>query len=162
MDRTAYEAMRNIEMEEKRMSRAGEIWECEFSNGTIGEMIVLSDHGSLNTVITLQDEDNGYCDIHVNCKGRMHANSAKLQYSYDKFLTNFIRKLTDEEYAEIMATVAESLGISQQVIEKEVVKEVEVVKEIPCDNIELERTKAQLEVYKGMYEGLLKGLIGHE
>ena len=79
----------------------------------------------------------------------MHANSAKLQYSYDKFLTNFIRKLTDEEYAEIMATVAESLGISQQVIEKEVVKEVEVVKEIPCDNIELERTKAQLEVYKG-------------
>ncbi|MEY8366272.1 hypothetical protein AALA22_11595, partial [Anaerovoracaceae bacterium 41-7] len=70
--------------------------------------------------------------------------------------------LAFEEYAEIMAAVAESLGISQQVIEKEVVKEVEVVKEIPCDNIELERTKAQLEVYKGMYEGLLKGLIGHE
>lgn len=159
LDRTAYEAFRNIEREEKRMSRAGEIWECEFANGSIGNVIVLSDHGNLNTVITLQDEDNGYCDIHVNCKGRVHANSAKLQYSHEKYLTNFIRKLTDEEFNEIMALVAESLGISQ----KEVIKEVEVVKEIPCnDNIELERTKAKLEVYKGMYEKILKGLIGNE
>ncbi|NCE98426.1 hypothetical protein [Emergencia sp. 1XD21-10] len=163
LDRTAYEAFRNIEREEKRMSRAGEIWECEFSNGTIREVIILSDQGSICTVVILQDEDNGYCDIHVNCKGRMHANSAKLQYSYDKYLTNFIRKLTDEEYAEIMALVAESLGISQQVIEKEVIKEVEVVKEIPCgDNIERERIKAQLEVYKGMNERLLKGLFRNE
>lgn len=159
LDSTAYEAIRNIEREGKRMSRAGEIWECEFTNGTIGEVLVLSEHGSLNTVIILMEEDNGYCDIHVNCKGRMHASSAKLQYSYEKYLTKFIKKLTDEEFAEIMATIAESLGISQ----KEVIKEVEVVKEIPCnDNIELERTKAQLEVYKGMYEKILKGLIGNE
>ncbi|WP_425756206.1 hypothetical protein ACPW7J_02105 [Ihubacter sp. rT4E-8] len=163
LDRTAYEALRNIEREGKLMSRVGEIWECEFSSGTIGEVIILSDHGSICTVIVLQSEDNGYCDIHVNCKGIMHGSSAKLQYSYDKYLTNFIRKLTAEEYVETMNAVAESLGIGQQVIEKEVVKEVEVVKEIPSgDNIELERTKAQLEVYKGMYEGLLKGLIGHE
>jgi len=159
VDPTAYKALLEVQKGEPMEMRTGEIWEVTSNNGWVKESIILADHGKVCTILQLIDEDNGHTDIQVNCRGIKFTDSRKLQYCFDNACTGFIRKLSEQEFETIMKKVAASLGIKAQVVE--VVKEVEIVKETEVlpDNLELERTKAQLEVYKGLYEDLLKDVL---
>lgn len=159
-DYTAYKALQNIEREERKMEdKTGEIWGFETNSGIMREAIILKDHGQYSTILPLFDTDNSSCDVTVNCRGQKHTNTGKLQYVFDNKLMNYIRTLATEEFGEIMDKVAASLGIQQKEIIKEVVKE--VPKEVKTTVIEdggeeLARAQAQLEVYKTMYNDLLR------
>lgn len=157
VDPTAYAALTEVQKGENMDNKTGEIWEVTDNKGYVKECIIIADHGSCSTILRLFDEDNGYNDIQVNCRGIKYTDSRKLQYCFDSACTGFIRKLSEQEFETIKTKVAASIGIKAQVVE--VVKEVaEEALQIP-DNLELERTKAQLEVYKGLYEDLLKGVL---
>lgn len=159
VDPTAYKALLEVQKGEPMENRTGELWEVTNNKGYVNECIILADHGKVCTILQLIDEDNGYSDIQVNCRGIKFTDSRKLQYCFDNACTGFIRKLSEQEFEAIMKKVAASLGIKAQVVE--VVKEVEIVKETEAlpDNLELAKVQAQLEVYKGLYEDLLKGVL---
>ena len=157
VDPTAYAALIEVQKGEPMEMKTGELWEVKNNKGWVNECIILADYGKLCTILQLVDEDNGFNDIQVNCRGIKYADSRKLQYCFESACTGFIRKLSEQEFDTIMKKVAASLGIKAQVVE--VVKEIAAeALQIP-DNLELERTKAQLEVYKGLYEDLLKGVL---
>lgn len=159
-DYTAFRALQNIEREEKKMeNKTGEIWGFETNNGIMREAIILKDHGQYSTVLPLFDTDNGSCDVTVNCRGQKFTSTGKMQYVFENRFTLYIRTLTAEEFGEIMDKVAESLGLQRKEVIKEVVKEVpkEVKTTVIADNSEeLARVQAQLEVYKTMYNDLLR------
>lgn len=152
---TAYAALMEVQKGENMDKKTGEIWEVTNNNGFVRECIILADNGGCCTILPLIDEDNGHTDIQVNCRGIKYADSRKLQYTFDNCCTDFVRKLNEQEFNTIMNKVAASLGIQQKVVE--VVKEVEAL--VVPDNLELAKVQAQLEVYKGLYEDLLKGVL---
>ena len=151
-DSTAYQALKNLEKEEKEMeNRTGEIWEIEMVNGTTKEAIVVKDHGGCSNILLLADTDNGHCDIEVVCRGTKYSNSQLMQYCFNSRLTGFVRKLTAAEFKKVRDSIAVTLGFQET---KEIVKE--VVKEVPQNPVELEIAKAKLETYKTMYNDLLQ------
>ena len=82
-------------------------------------------------------------------------------FVFTQNMVQFIRKMTDEEFQEVKSKVAASLGIQTQTVEKIVEVEKVVEKEVgSTSDVELERTKAQLEVYQGLYENLMQQLVG--
>ena len=161
IDSTAMTALRNIEKEGGNMaSRTGEIWDIEMASGDTKEGIIIADHGSICTILLLQEMDNGKGDLVVNCRGEKYTDSRRVQYCTSRKAVQFIRKLTDSELTEIKDKIVKTFGIEP----KKVIKEIPAVaaaqndkaeiKHIP--NMELECTKAQLELYKTMYNDLLK------
>ena len=158
VDPTAYTALLEVQKGENMDKRTGEIWEVQYNNGYVKECIVIADHGSCCTILQLRDDDDkGFCDLEVNCRGIRFADSRKPQYAFDNALVSFVRKLSDQEFDTIKNKVAASLGIKAQVVE--VVKEVAAEALQLPENLELAKVQAQLEVYKGLYEDLLKGVL---
>lgn len=157
VDPTAYKALLEVQRGEKMEKKTGEIWEQETNKGYMREVIVLADHNGCCTILQLIEGENPHCDIKVNCRGEKFTDSKKLQYCFDDSLTSFIRKLSDEEFSTILNKVANSLGIKQKVVE--VVKEVKTETPVANHHLELEKTKALLEEYKGLYSDLLKDVL---
>lgn len=152
-DDTAYRALNKIEREEKEMDRTGEIWEIESAGGKLKEAVVLSDYDGICQVVILTDEWNNHCDIELNCRGRRYGCSRMIQYSFENRIIGFIRSLTDDEFEDIHTKVAEGLGLE---IHEEHCTPAKVE---PIDGdmeLELATAKAQLEVYKNMYNDLLQ------
>ena len=137
-------------------SRTGEIWDIEKMNGETREGIIVADHGSICTILLLQDEDNGKSDIIVNCRGEKYTDSRRVQYCTSSKTVEFVRKLTDVEFSNVKDKITKTFGIEPQKVIKEIPAKIENNKTEPISNMELECTKAQLEVYKTMYNDLLK------
>ena len=150
-DDTAYRALNKIEREEMEMDRTNEIWEIESAGGKIREAIVLSDYDGMCQVIILTDEWNNHCDIELNCRGRRYGCSRMIQYSFDNRIVGYVRSLTDEEIEDIHTKVAAGLGIE---LHEEHYEPVEMIDQ--HIELELATAKAQLEVYKNMYNDLLQ------
>ena len=158
-DPTAYIALNNVQKGEY-MNRTGEVWEVHTGN-LYYKAVVIADNGDIATIIKLVDEDTNNSDF---CIRNKFGCSRMLMFAFTQNMVQFIRKLTDEEFHEVQSKVAISLGIHTKTVEKivEVEKPVELVKivEEHMQEIELIEAKAQLEVYKGLYESLMQQMMG--
>lgn len=166
VDPTAYAALMEVQKGERKMdNKTGELWEITTKEGYNKECIIIADRGSYSTVLCLYDEPRRECDIKVNCRGMKYTSGGMPQYAFDSKITEFIRKLSDQEFEEIMDKVADALGMNRVVevpiLSKLLSQPVAVETEPIYTAVELERTKAQLEVYKGLYENLLKDVLQH-
>lgn len=173
-DFTAFSALRNIEKEERKMNnKTGEIWNIEMSNGNIREALVVKDNGDSCIILLLTDTSNSSCDIEVNCRGRMYTSSKRIQYCFEDKFGNFIRKLTNAEFKDVQVKVADSIGIKPKEVlvgkpsddEHELkkmladTKKRQIILQPQDGNVELERIKAKLEVYKDLYTELLQNTM---
>lgn len=155
-DPTAYIALNNVQKGEI-MNRTGEIWEVNMGDKYY-KAIVVADDGNIATIIKLVNEDTNNSDFSIR---KNFGCSRMLMFVFTQNMVQFIRKMTDEEFQEVKSKVATSLGIHAQTVEKIVEVEKVVEKEVgSTSDVELERTKAQLEVYKGLYDNLMKQMIG--
>ena len=160
-DPTAYNAIRNTSN-----PNPGELWTIELSNGEQRQCVVLS--AGINTAVTLvlSEEKRDTCDIELNCRGMMYADSNMLQYTWYNRFVSYIRTLNAAELENVKETVADTLRISrietvkvEKVVETVgVEKEPEKVKNEDYSGcvLKLERTEAQLEIYKDLYRELLE------
>ena len=162
-DPTAYNAIRNIDT-----PKPGELWNIEQANGIQKQCVVLSCGNNTAVVLHLVEENRETCDISLNCRGMMYADSNMLQYTWYNRFVSYIRTLNAAEFETVMETVADTLEISriETVKVEKVVETVEVEKEPEkAQNedysgyvLELERAEAQLEIYKDLYRELLEKL----
>lgn len=171
-DPTAYQAINSVKKEEVRLknmrSRVGEIWECEFPHRTESvPVLIIADDGNVVTFLRLVDEKNDKHDIEVVCRGKMYASSRMIQYTFDQSIVSFERIVSDKDFKEIMDKIAASLGFESKVLDhcenKDTNPEPVFIPHAEPDiftEMELERTKAQLEVYKSLYENLMQQMIG--
>ena len=160
-DLTAYSAIRNTEN-----PNPGELWSTELANGEQRQCIVLSSGENTAVTLCLRDERRETCDISLNCRGMMYADSNMLQYTWYNRFVSYIRTLNAAEFEEVKETVADTLGISriETVKVEKVVETIEVDKEpekVQNEDysgcvLKLERTEAQLEIYKDLYRELLE------
>ena len=139
--------------------KAGEIWEIEKNNGTTAEVVILAAHEGYCTVLSLTDFDSGYPVI---SKEQKFTDVGRMQYAFNDTFTFFIKVMNDKAFDDLMAAVADGLGIKQKIIEVPVEKVVEVAAPVQyVDNVgELTKAKAEAEIYKGLYEQLLVKMLG--
>lgn len=159
-DPTAYRALSNVQkggIMNLNDSRTGEIWDVSAKNGMNYKALVIADNGQVVTLIKLVDEETNNCDFSIICQGKMYGSSRMIQHTFTQFCESFHRKLKDEEFQSIMDKVAKSLGIETKCETNATVEEFVYGKQT---EVELEKTKAQLEVYKGLYEGLIQKVMG--
>lgn len=165
-DPTAYMALNNVQKGEHMgiENRIGEIWEFKNNNNTrnantVG--LIIADDGNVITFLGLVEEQNSKHNLEIKCRGMMYGSSRMIGYKFVQSLENYVRTVTDEEFEEIMDKVAESLNIESKVVEKEAfIPTAAPIAEDVFFQMELERTKAQLEVYKGLYENMMQQMIG--
>lgn len=160
-DLTAYSAIRNTDN-----PNPGELWNIEQTNGIQKQCVVLSCGNNTAVVLHLVEENRETCDISLNCRGIMYADSNMLQYTWYNRFVSYIRTLNAAEFEEVKETVADTLGIGriETVKVEKVVKTVEVEKEpekVQNEDysgcvLKLERAEAQLEIYKDLYRELLE------
>lgn len=166
-DPTAYMALNNVQKGENMDNlKIGEVWEYMPQNrNETFYVLVLADDGNIVTFIRLIDSETDKTDIEIPCRGMMYASSRMIQYGFSTCFEDYVKTVPETDFQDVMDKIAANLGIKLKVVEKVVEKEiytepVEQISEVPSFDVELERTKAQLEVYKGLYESLMKQMIG--
>ena len=162
-DPTAYKALSNVqkgEMMNLNDNRTGEIWDVSTKNGMDYKALVIADNGQVVTCIKLVDEETNNCDFSIICQGKKYGSSRMIQHTFTQFCETFLRKLKDEEFRDIMDKVAGSLGIESKCELKGTVEEfIPLPEPDKFTEMELEKTKIQLEVYKGLYDDLIKKVM---
>lgn len=161
-DPTAYKAITNIlKDEDKKMEfYQGDIVEFE-KNGCMAEAVIMKIHESYSTILVLTDKKGEYS---VKCRGIRYTDPGMVQYVFNNRVTGFIRSMSDQEYADILQAVVDSLGYKAPepeenkalpAIEPETIhaQEAEIVPE------ELIRAQVERDVYKNLYETLLNGVM---
>lgn len=177
-DPTAYAALSNIQRKEDKGMELynGDILEYEKSNGSLCEVVILAVHDKYSTILSLSDSDKQ--PYGVKCRGMRYTDPGMIQYAYNNKLSNYIRSMTDYEYAELMDAVVDSLGYEAKTVEvakkvetpalcipeseaSTVVAGVKPVQEPSVESFseELTRTKAERDVYKELYENLFGRMI---
>jgi len=158
-DGTAYNAMMGA-------PKAGEIW--TFKNGYAEkEVLVIKNHGTVCTTVSLVDEQKGRDCIEIVSKSIKYCVPYMLQYSFNQSFGEFIKKLPDEEFDCVLDAIEDALDLKinrpdeEEVNEDEVNEAVEVLEE-KVKELEALLAKAQ-EVcdsgYKEKYQKLVLELI---
>lgn len=167
VDTTAFKAIRNyLKREEKNMELySGDIFKGRMNSGGERIFVILSVHDRYSTVLMLCDNEN--LPIAISCAGMKYTDPGQIQYIFNDNLIDFIRSMTKPEFDDLMQAVVDSLGYEAPV--KEVVKEVTpefippASDDTPFDNAlceELTKVKAERDVYKSLYENLIRSMIG--
>ena len=183
-DPTAYLAMSNYIREEKEQKKKmamakpnkGEIWEIQQTNGAYKTVIVLAAYDDVSVILQVSEKGSSN-SIEVNCQGIRYTDPRKIHYSFNDQFINFARELNQKEYDDIMDAVADALGLDSGTSydDSENVPEV-ITGDLTLLNVpecrescndsldieavkELERTKAERDIYKGLYEKLLKQMM---
>ena len=135
-DYTAYKAIMNTEKGANKMEiQKGEIYEAKRTDGKFMNVIVLAVHSDVCNVLALTDEMHEG-SMKVICQGEKYTSAHRIQYVFNSQLRRFIRKLKDDEFAEIMDKVAESLGIESEITENK--------QEVECYKTENEKLKEEI------------------
>nr|DAJ85696.1 MAG TPA: hypothetical protein [Bacteriophage sp.] len=154
----------------ERENRTGEVWRTRTVAGTEKIVLVVADHGAMAYVIHLAEEGM-HTDIEINCEGLRYGSSDKMYYMPCRSFEECLSTVSDEQLTDVKNKLAAAIGIEPQIIEKEVVREVQV--EIPsniapaelqkcCDAevqelmIRAERAEALLEEYRELYRKVIE------
>lgn len=134
----------------------GDIFRVMLKDGREREAVILSTHDNYSTILMLGDDDRQ--PYAINCNGTKYTNPGMVSYIFNDTIMDFVRSMTNSEYNDLMKSVIDYLGYDMPV--KEVVKEIKpepVVSDV--QNIELTKAQAERDVYKNLYENLIKSMI---
>lgn len=173
VDFTAYSAIKNIERENERMEfKRGEIFEYEMlDRHEIKKALVVSADFRSNdryiSVILLIDEPkNDNCVPITTGGGIMYADCGMCSFAVNDRLGNYVRTVPSKEMEQVDEGIAKCLGIQQKkepttrALEMPVGAKNERVVEVADNTAEVAALKAELNVYKGLYESLLAKVVG--
>lgn len=180
VDFTAYMAIKNYvqDGEAKMEYKRGEIFEYS-ANGydTKKALVVSADFrkdGRFISVIVLSDEIKGENMVPVVCGGQMYADCGMVSFATNDRLGNYLRTASKAEMELVDEGIAKCLGIEPKIIEKPVevsVDNTEKIEEfkrqlkeqqlvpVQSDSTKMAALKAELNVYRGLYENLLAKVI---
>ena len=135
-DPTAYEAL-------KGMAKEGEIWTYKDK-----EMLIIKNHGNFCNALALIGTRTSVDDIEVISKTMKYTNPAMVQYVYTDKLGQFVKELSDLDFANMLNCVGAALGIERGCEEQ-----------VNTANDDLIRLKVQHKYLQRMYDDLLQKLI---
>lgn len=131
IDPTAYQAINDA-------PKGGEIWR----KGTGQEALVLKNHGTMCTVLPLIDQQKPGT-VEVISRQVMYANPCFATFAFNQDLGQYIKRLPDKDYTDIMARFAEAMGVTIKVKKAE----------------QPERDDLSEVTYKALYQELLDKLV---
>lgn len=111
-DYTAFKAIMNTEGGSRMDIQAGEIYEAKRTDGRFMEVVIVAVHEDTCCVLQLSDKATGNY-TRVICQGEKYTDTNRINYVFNKNLRRFLRTLTEEEFAEIIEKVEESLGFEK-------------------------------------------------
>ena len=152
-DGTAYKAMMGA-------PKPGEIW--MHKNGyTEKEVLVVQNHGTVCTVITLVDERKNNDCIEIVSKSIKYCVPYMLQYAFNQSFGEFVKKMPDADFDKVLDAIEDALDLNINRQDEEVNEAVEVLEQ-KITELEALLAKAQ-EVgdsgYKEKYQKLVFDLI---
>lgn len=123
VDPTAYKALKKIRG--ANMKR-GEIWEVAFPYEN-KLMVVIEEQERFCNVLMLTDEKKHETDVEVIARGKMYTNPAMISYKFNDTFLNFVRRMKDDEFAELMHEVNARFSmisfVAPEVLEEDAEKE---------------------------------------
>ena len=136
-DGTAYNAMMD-------MAKPGEIWTTSQGN----EVLILKNHGTLCSMLKLLENQPYHDDdcIEVVSRQLRYTNPCMVAYIFNQGLCEYIKSIPEEQYTQIMQTVADRLNVTIRVNKEEA----------PAP--ELEAMKARAE---SLYQAMEKMQVKH-
>ena len=164
-DPTAGTAIKAVEREIKMDIRAGDVITFTKPNGVTENVpfAVMGVYGTVATGVRLFDCPTNN-SIEITCRERMFAQPEKLEWlNLTRVDTGFVRVMTDDEYSNLREAVAGILGFdSPAPVVMETPAEItnEAIRLAEENAQELIRERAKAEIYKDLYESLMKNLIG--
>lgn len=135
-DPTAYEALKGI-------AKEGEIWTYRDK-----EMLIIKNHGNFCNALVLINTRTSVDEIEVISKTVKYTNPAMVQYVYTDKLGQFVKELSDFDFANVLKCVGAALGIERGHEEQ-----------VNTANDDLIRLKVQHKYLQRMYDDLLQKLI---
>lgn len=102
-DPTAYNAITGKPKE-------GECWTVE-RNGITKTVLVIKVNGDVCNILSLYDEEKSDC-VPVRAKAMMYTNPAMLSYCFANACVDFVRKLSQDEFREVIRAVEKVLTIT--------------------------------------------------
>ena len=153
-DGTAYKAMMGA-------PKPGEIW--MHKNGYVEkEVLVIKNHGTVCTILTLVDEHKGRECIEIVSKSIKYCTPYMLQYAFNQSFGEFVKKLPDEDFDTVLDAIEDCLDLNINRPDEDEMNEVVEDLEHKVDELEALLAKAQ-EVcdsgYKEKYQKLVFDLI---
>ena len=113
-DPTAYIAISRVMKGERSMGIfKGDIYKVMTGTDTVREVVILSAHEKISTVLMLSDDER--LPIQVLSKKRMYTDPAMVQYVFNDRLCGFIKTLSMKDADALVQAVVDSLGFNQQV-----------------------------------------------
>ena len=136
-DSTAYSAMMD-------MAKPGEIWTTSQGN----EVLILKNHGTLCSMLKLLENQPYHDDdcIEVVSRQLRYTNPCMVAYIFNQGLCEYIKSIPEEQYTQIMQTIADRLNVTIRVNKEEA----------PAP--ELEAMKARAE---SLYQAMEKMQVKH-
>ena len=136
-DGTAYNAMMD-------MAKPGEIWTTSQGN----EVLILKNHGTLCSMLKLLENKPCHDDDRIEGGSRQlrYTNPCMVAYIFNQGLCEYIKSIPEEQYTQIMQTIADRLNVTIRVNKEEA----------PAP--ELEAMKARAE---SLYQAMEKMQVKH-
>lgn len=152
-DGTAYRAIMGA-------PKSGEIW-------TFGEhdkeILIIKNHGTLCTVLTLLNEyKSKYCIEIASRSAMKYTDPRMLQYAFNDGMGSFVKALPDEEFDNVLAEIEDALELTihRQETLNGLEKAEQKIKELEAQ-LAAEKNKpvASDSIYKQLYDALIDRLI---
>ena len=156
-DGTAYKAMMGS-------PKPGEIW--KHQNGyTEKEVLIIQNHGTVCTILTLVDEAKDKRSLQVTSKSLKWVTPYMLQYAFNQSMGQFVKALPEEEFDGVLDAVEDCLDLNIHRPEVQEVNEAVEVLEAKVKELEDLLAKAQTVCdtgYKEKYQKLVFDLIDRD
>ena len=159
-DGTAYKAMMGA-------PKPGEIW--TYNDGE-KEVLVIKNHGTHSTVLSLLNECRNKNCIEITSKALKFTDPRMVQYAFNANMGQFVKALSDEDFDKVLDEIEDALEIniyqaeeSEEIkkLKAEVDSERKLVKELETQLAEAKCAPASPaeSIYKRLYDDLIDKLI---
>lgn len=156
-DPTAGAALVNVEKGERMEYKVGDIISAVRQGSPLEKrLIVLANDGYVLTGCILLAKEMASC-IPVNCGGEMYVNPYRMDHiSFGTNDIKLIRVATDEELTAVQKAVRTALGFDYHEGQEEEEEDSELADLAEAQAKELIEANARADIYKELYENLLK------
>lgn len=122
-DETAYKAFMG-------MAKAGDIWTTYDGRE---EVLILRNQGTFCNCLTLTDESRDKQCIEISGAG--YTNPGMIKYLFNQRLGRFVRKIPEDEFAQIRDAVEDAMGFGGKAVEVDKRKEVHELLDMILDKV---------------------------
>lgn len=149
-DGTAYKGMMGA-------PKPGEVW--MHRNGhTEKEVLVIQNHGTESTILTLTDESKSKLDIQIISKSIKYARPHMLQYAFNQSFGEFVKKLSDADFDNVLDAIEDALDLNiYRADDKDAKEAVEAAEQkVKAMEAQLEQMKCEVKAMEAQLEDARK------